>query len=211
MQGNFIRYAFIALVILVTIAMLWRSEDSTTVISAESETAQEADSFALNTELKSFNSLGELAFQLSGAEAKLFLPQNQVVFSLPVSSLQSPNGDQWHLQADQAIYHMSSEQAEFSGNVRLEHTSKNLQKTVLTTDSISLDNKQRFIHTQSAVRITQERNTLTTNGMKIWMDEKRMQLLSKVRAQYHPGTTAPKSMTHHFSPNESSPVTGEKP
>lgn len=183
------RYVFIGLSVIITAILLWRSEDSTTVIQDLTENTQEADSFALNTEFVNHNKQGDIAFRLQGAEAKLFLPQNQVIFSLPIAEVNSNSQQHWYFSADQATYSLDNEVVIFNGNVSVKLERKGSPPTFLTSESITLDNKQQTITSATLVALQQGPQKLSAIGLQAWVKEKRLKLLSQVKVDYNPGYT----------------------
>ena len=54
----------------------------------------------------------------------------------------------------------------------------------LKTESLTLDNKQRIVHTDAPVVMTDPSGVTRATGMKAWIDERIVELNSQVEGQY---------------------------
>lgn len=122
--------------------------------------------------------------KLSSTEATFFPDEDLVEIQSPSIKLANSNGNEFHLTAISGQLSPNTEKIILKGDVSVTQTKPIENTWSLKGQAFTLDNKTRFISSDQAVTITKDQHTLHAIGLNAWIDEKRIELLSKVRGQY---------------------------
>ncbi|TWI55395.1 lipopolysaccharide export system protein LptC [Pseudomonas duriflava] len=90
----------------------------------------------------------------------------------------------WHMRSVRAEVAPGGSQAELIDDVRVERTDAKGRSTVLTTTRLTVFPDKDYAQTEQAVRIEAANGVTTALGMKAYLNDGRMLLLSKVRGQH---------------------------
>ena len=180
------RWAAAALTLLALVFLLLQTEQPVTSGDTGTLTGPDRpDSFIVNATYRSFDEQGRLAARIDSVRGEKYADEQRI-------SLRSPQGlllerdtrSPWLLDASSGEYHMNEKRMVFNNNVHVRHQSRNQGETLLTTRTLTVDNRRRIVHTEAPVTII-NRNSLTTAiGMKGWVDERVLELEHQVEGHY---------------------------
>ncbi|KIL06227.1 LPS export ABC transporter periplasmic protein LptC [Stutzerimonas balearica] len=90
----------------------------------------------------------------------------------------------WHVRSERGEVSPGGEQVELIDDVVVERTDAKGRSTVVTTSRMTVWPEKDYAETRQAVRIDAANGVTTANGMKAYLDDGRMLLLSNVRGQH---------------------------
>jgi lipopolysaccharide export system protein LptC len=90
----------------------------------------------------------------------------------------------WHVRSERGEVSPGGEQVELIDDVVVERTDAKGRPTVVTTSRMTVWPEKDYAETRQAVRIDAANGVTTANGMKAYLDDGRMLLLSNVRGQH---------------------------
>ncbi|WNW11730.1 LPS export ABC transporter periplasmic protein LptC [Pseudomonas sp. DTU_2021_1001937_2_SI_NGA_ILE_001] len=90
----------------------------------------------------------------------------------------------WHVQSTRAEVSPSGDQVELIDNVRVARTDEKQRATIITSSRMTVFPQKQYAQTEQAVKIDAAGGVSTAVGMKAYLKDGRMDLLSKVRGQY---------------------------
>ena len=90
----------------------------------------------------------------------------------------------WHVRSDRGEVGPQGEEVELIDNVRVERTDAKGRPTILTTSRLTVFPEKDYAQTRQPVRIEAANGVTTARGMKAYLNEGRMLLLSNVRGQH---------------------------
>ena len=124
------------------------------------------------------------ATTLTSSDAVFYPESDYIEIQSPQITLTSAEGDEIYLKALTGRYHPKAEKLTLNNGVRIEQVSPPDKAWSLTGEKFTLDSKTRFISTSHAVTIKKGSHTMSAIGLQAWLDNKKINLLSKVRGQY---------------------------
>jgi len=90
----------------------------------------------------------------------------------------------WHISGDGGDVGPQAEEVELINNVRIERTAAEGRPTIITTSRMTVLPDKDYAETGQPVRIVAANGVTTATGMKAYLNESRMLLLSNVRGQH---------------------------
>ena len=90
----------------------------------------------------------------------------------------------WHVQSVRAEVNPDGSEVELIDKVRVARTDEKQRETIITTTRMTVFPQKQYAQTEQAVRIDGAGGTTTGKGMKAYLKDGRMDLLSNVRGQY---------------------------
>lgn len=90
----------------------------------------------------------------------------------------------WHVQSERGEVGPRGEEVELIDQVRVARTDAEGRPTILTTERLTLFPEKDYAETGQPVRIEAANGVTTATGMKAYLNEGRMLLLSNVRGQH---------------------------
>jgi lipopolysaccharide export system protein LptC len=90
----------------------------------------------------------------------------------------------WHIRSERGEVGPEGEQVELIDSVRVERTDTQGRPSILTTSRLTVFPDREYAQTDQAVRIDAANGVTTGQGMKAYLNEGRMILLSNVRGQH---------------------------
>ena len=141
-------------------------------------------------------------FYMAGATARQFMEDGKLQYemtadrlehikSTDITLLDKPDlqlyrGTQypWHVRSDKGEVGPQGQQVELIDNVRIARTDARNRPTVITTSRATVFPDKEYAQTRQAVRIEAANGVTTAQGMKAYMNDGRINLLSNVRGQH---------------------------
>ncbi|MDX1756724.1 MAG: LPS export ABC transporter periplasmic protein LptC [Marinobacter sp.] len=174
--------------VLVLVALLWQSDERIPAPDAESlRGPSEPDGFVINGHYRAFNEQGHLTTMISSPRIEQFDADHTAIMNEPNATLiDRKSGAAWHLTAKRGTFRENADRIRLSGEVLVTRPIADGRDATLETDSLVLDNRQRTVHTDDRVTMTDGRNTTRATGMTAWIDDRIVEFKSQVEGQYEP-------------------------
>ena len=106
------------------------------------------------------------------------------LLSNPDLLLYRGNVQPWHVQSSRGEVAPNGKEVELIDNVRVARTDAKGRPTILTSSRLTVFPDKEYAQTQQAVRIEAANGVTTAQGMKAYLNDGRMLLLSNVRGQH---------------------------
>ncbi|WP_090730411.1 LPS export ABC transporter periplasmic protein LptC [Azotobacter beijerinckii] len=90
----------------------------------------------------------------------------------------------WHVRSEHGEVSPQGDHVELINAVRVERTDTQGRPTILTTSRLSVFPEREYAETRQPVKIEAANGVTTAVGMKAYLDDSRMHLLSSVRGQH---------------------------
>ena len=166
----------------------WYFASSSTVIKLDEETLSTTPDMIVNTlSVRQFDSNGQQAHYLQ-TPLLHHTPRNDTHW-LKTPQIIVANAKQgvWDIRSKQAIALNGGEKITFTKEVIIhqQHHEKT-QESTLTTEQLTYFPKGKFATSDVKVTYSQAHNTVEAIGMKAYLNDKRVQLLSQARGTYAP-------------------------
>jgi lipopolysaccharide export system protein LptC len=146
-----------------------------------------ADMIIYNLTVQQFDAGGQLINALETPLMHHIPSKNTHWLKNPHVSITQQNEPAWEIQAQQATAIYGGQQITFNKQVVI-HQAKNesTQESTLKTESLTYFPKKKFATTSLAVIYERPGSIVQSTGMKVYLAEKRVVLLSQARGTYVP-------------------------
>lgn len=182
-----LRLPLIIIVVIGLVAALgyWNIDPHSLMDEQTETTAEESiDFYASNAHIRQFQTDGTLKYDLKAPTFEHYKSSDIGHVQQPVMALYQNSDIPWNITSDKATIAPSGNSVELIDNVRFARTPTKGQTTVLTTTQLTVFPDQEYAHTEQAVRIEAVSGVTHAVGMKAYLKESRMILLSNVRGQH---------------------------
>ncbi|UVE18563.1 LPS export ABC transporter periplasmic protein LptC [Pseudomonas sp. LS44] len=152
--------------------------------TASTDTDTAIDFYALNARTVQFQADGKLHYQLLGEKIEHIRATDVTMVSRPDLELYRGTPLPWHVRSERAEVSPNGEEVELIDSVRIERTDAKGRPTVITSSRMTVFPDKEYAQTQQAVRIEAANGVTTANGMKAYLKDSRVHLLSNVRGQH---------------------------
>jgi len=176
----------VALLLLVLALALYLSRDideeradATSELSSQSKPS----AYMHNSRFTIYDDNGE-ATHIKSSETRYFREQDLVTIVSPSITYKNTNGDLTELNAKQGKYLALSQELVLLGNVVVTQQNVSNESWVLKGQEIHYNNASHIITSSKAVQLEMGENRITSTGISASIDDKKISLLSNVRARY---------------------------
>ncbi|AMQ90898.1 LPS export ABC transporter periplasmic protein LptC [Marinobacter sp. LQ44] len=176
----------LAVTALATVFLMWQDEEGENVRgdAAELRGPSEPDSFIIEGRYTTWDEQGNLKMSISSPRIEQFDDTNYATMNAPRARIFSEQATPpWIIEADEGSLRQDDDQVILTGNVVVLRQTDDSEAT-LKTESLTLDNRQGTVHTDQPVTITEPFGVTQANGMKAWVNERILELNSRVEGQY---------------------------
>ncbi|GFM53162.1 lipopolysaccharide export system protein LptC [Pseudomonas cichorii] len=90
----------------------------------------------------------------------------------------------WHVQSERGEVSPGGTEVELIDSVRVARTDEKQRTTIITSSRMTVFPQKQYAQTEQVVRIDAAGGVTTAKGMKAYLNDGRMDLLSNVRGQY---------------------------
>ncbi len=186
---------WIALVFLGVFAMVFWDRAPTSLIPSASKPEQVFPyAFMENIETLEFDTEGMLRYRLSTPNAHHFQqdndqpgPEDYTLVRQPHLIFYPANESQpWIIRADQGRTRADGREVSLNIGVLAEQHSARQGLIQVETDALRVDIVEQYAETDKAVKMRAQQGQLETLGMRAYLSEDRIELLSQVRGVYAP-------------------------
>lgn len=200
-----VRTLGLAVTVLALFAMLWQSEEPTTLSQASALRGEaEPDSFVSGGRYLSFNETGQLTSRIESERIEQFESDQLTRMHQPRATLFGEANDaSWEVTAEQGEFLEAQDLMHLTGNVRIirlaqqrgavaSSTASSTPTSAstpmsLSTEALTLNNEEQTIYTSEPVEITDALGITRATGMKAWINQRILELNAQVEGRYEPG------------------------
>ncbi|ANY89201.1 MULTISPECIES: LPS export ABC transporter periplasmic protein LptC [Pseudomonas] len=142
------------------------------------------DYYAINAHSVQYLPDGKVQYEMTADKVEHLKASEITLVTTP--DLQMYRGTQypWHVQSVRAEVNPDGSEVELIDKVRVARTDEKQRETIITTTRMTVFPQKQYAQTEQAVRIDGAGGTTTGKGMKAYLKDGRMDLLSNVRGQY---------------------------
>ena len=127
---------------------------------------------------------GKLHYQMSADKVEHIKLSDITLLNRPNLQLYRGSELPWHVRSERGEVAPAGKEVELIDQVRVERTDAKGRPTILTTSRLTVFPEKEYAQTQQAVRIDAANGVTTAQGMKAYLNDGRMLLLSNVRGQH---------------------------
>lgn len=184
----------ISLIIVALVAFWDKSPNDLLDIDPVAEVSRFPQAYMTDIVLREYSPTGTLRNTLATRSAEYFQinpqqmgPQDYTLLEHPRMIFSSQSGaSPWHLTAEQGRINQNGEQVTLQNNVQAQQQSATQGLIELLTSELHLHTVRQYAETDKAVKMRAQQGQLDTLGMKAFLSEDRIELLSEVRGIYEP-------------------------
>ena len=179
-------WLFFALIALASLGLYFAS--STPIPRLDDKTLSlTADTIITNVSVRKFDATGKMVNYLHTPEIQHIPDNNIYLLKLPQIALWQDNQPGWKISSRQAKAINGGEQITFMHQVVIhQDKSAHSQESTMKTEKLIYLSKEKIAHTDLTVRFEQPGTIVYSKGMKAYLVDKRIQLLSRARATFEP-------------------------
>lgn len=142
------------------------------------------DFYVINARTVQYQPDGKRNYQLTAEKMEHLKAGDISLLTRP--DLKSYRGTElpWHITSERGEVGPAGEEVELIDNVRIARTDAEGRPTIITTTRMTVLPEKDYAETRQPVRIVAANGVTTATGMKAYLNEGRMLLLSNVRGQH---------------------------
>ncbi|MCQ4323771.1 LPS export ABC transporter periplasmic protein LptC [Stutzerimonas stutzeri] len=144
----------------------------------------EIDFYAINSRTVQYQPDGKRHYEMTADKVEHLRASEVSLLTRP--DLLAYRGTElpWHARSERGEVSADGSEVELIDQVRIERTDAKGRPTILTTSRLTVLPEKDYAETSQAVRIEAANGVTTATGMKAYLDDGRMHLLSNVRGQH---------------------------
>lgn len=179
----------LTLILTVSLSLYWAiniaqdTQKSLTPEDTSNNKTIKPSAFLLNSTFFLYNSRGQ-ASEIHAKKAYFFSNSEFIKIDQPSFSSTNDTETRYTLNAKAGDYHPTNETLLLSGNVKAQQITQDKLIWTLESEQLLLNYKSGRISTDKEVIISQGMHLLTAEGIEASMNDKKLNLLSKVRGKY---------------------------
>jgi len=139
--------------------------------------------FTENSQFTIYNELG-FSTTVNSKQARYFSTQNLIKITSPLIELVTIKGDNVSISAQNGEYFSNTEILTLRGDVIITQVFPNNKTRVMKSQEFSYNSSTHFLSTKYAVEIEQNSSIINAIGLNAWINEHKIDLLSKVRGHF---------------------------
>ncbi|MBV4534657.1 MULTISPECIES: LPS export ABC transporter periplasmic protein LptC [Pseudomonas] len=142
------------------------------------------DYYAINAHSVQFLPDGKMQYEMTADKVEHLKASEVTLVTTPDLHMYRGTAYPWHVQSVRAEVNPDGSEVELIDQVRVARTDEKQRETIITTTRMTVFPQKQYAQTEQAVRIDGAGGTTTGKGMKAYLKDGRMDLLSNVRGQY---------------------------
>ncbi|WAE62929.1 LPS export ABC transporter periplasmic protein LptC [Stutzerimonas sp. R40042] len=152
--------------------------------SVASGATPDVDFYVINSRTVQYQPDGKRNYELTADKLEHIKASDISLLTKP--DLLSYRGTElpWHVRSERGEVSAEGDEVLLIDQVKVERTDAKGRPTILTTSRLTVWPEKDYAETKQAVRIEAANGVTTATGMKAYMDDGRMLLLSNVRGQH---------------------------
>ncbi len=138
-----------------------------------------------NFEATTMNTQGNMEYRVTARKMSHYPDDDSTVVEHPLITTYVDSLAAWQVQADRGVARAQDEEVLLAGTVVANRLATAEQGAVsIATSNLTIKRAQQIGETADPVTITETHGTTRATGMRIFLKEKRLELLSEVRGSY---------------------------
>ncbi|AZF61917.1 LPS export ABC transporter periplasmic protein LptC [Pseudomonas sp. LF135] len=142
------------------------------------------DYYAINAYSVQFLPDGKLQYEMNSDKVEHLKSSDVTLLTNPDMNLYRGTEFPWHVTSKHGEVNPDGTQVELIDSVRVARTDDKNRDTIITSSRMTVFPQQQYAQTEQDVRIDGAGGVSTGKGMKAYLKESRIHLLSNVRGQY---------------------------
>jgi lipopolysaccharide export system protein LptC len=142
------------------------------------------DYYATNAHSVQFLPDGKLQYEMTSDKVEHLKATDVTLLTKPDLQMYRGTTFPWHIQSERGEVSPGGVEVELIDSVRIARTDEKNRTTIITSSRMTVFPQKQYAQTEQAVRIDGAGGVTTGKGMKAYLEEGRMHLLSNVRGQY---------------------------
>jgi lipopolysaccharide export system protein LptC len=142
------------------------------------------DYYATNAHSVQYLPDGRLQYEMTSDKVEHLKATEVTLLTNPDLNMFRGTEFPWHVQSEHGEVNPDGTQVELIDSVRITRFDEKNRKTLITTTRMTVFPQQQYAQTEQPVRIDGAGGVSTGKGMKAYLKESRIHLLSNVRGQY---------------------------
>lgn len=142
------------------------------------------DYYAINAHSVQFLPDGKLQYEMTADKVEHLKASEVTLVTTPDLHMYRGTQYPWHVQSVRAEVNPDGSEVELIDNVRIARTDEKQRDTIITSSRMTVFPQKQYAQTEQVVRIDGAGGTTTGKGMKAYLKESKIDLLSNVRGQY---------------------------
>lgn len=176
---------FGVLAVLLAAAGYWNISPESFMDQPKSAVDESAiDFYAINAHSVQFLPDGGLQYEMTADKVEHLKATDVTLLTTPNLELYRGSTFPWHVESKTAEVSPGGDHVELIDAVRINRTDEKSRTTIITSSRMTVFPQKQYAQTQQAVRIDGLGGVTTAIGMKAYLKDSRMDLLSNVRGQY---------------------------
>ncbi|MFT6388222.1 MAG: lipopolysaccharide export system protein LptC [Cellvibrionaceae bacterium] len=179
------------------IFLLWRSPPTelTDLLSNTAPKPSYPNAFIINSKTKQYDETGKLSYSIHSETTNYYDKTSdgpEIIFVKPkitIYEITKKTREQTAtltVSSDRGEGNEKQDRLVLVGNVVLEQVAVDGSTTQLKTDQLNVQPNRRYAETTKPVIITDKTGITSATGLKVFFDDKRIELLSNVKGKYAP-------------------------
>ena len=145
---------------------------------------QAIDYYAVNARSLQYLPDGKLQYEMTSDKLEHLKASEVTQLTRPDMQMYRGTAYPWHVQSERGEVNPDGTQVELIDSVRVARTDEKNRSTVITSTRMTVFPQKQYAQTERDVRIDGAGGVTTGKGMKAYLKDGRMDLLSNVRGQY---------------------------
>ena len=146
--------------------------------------ADTVDYYAINAHTVQYLPDGTMQYEMTADKVEHLKASEITHVTMPVMDIYRGTTYPWHVRSDRAEVNPDGTEVELIDAVRLNRIDPQNRTTVITTSRATVLPQKQYAQTDQDVRIVGAGGVTTAKGMKAYLNDSKIHLLSTVRGQY---------------------------
>ena len=142
------------------------------------------DYYAINAHSVQFLPDGKLQYEMTADKVEHLKASEVTLLTKPDLQMYRGTTYPWHVQSERGEVNPDGTEVELIDSVRVARTDEKDRTTIITSSRMTVFPQKQYAQTEQDVRIDGAGGVTTGKGMKAYLKDGRMDLLSNVRGQY---------------------------
>jgi len=142
------------------------------------------DYYAINAHSVQFLPDGKLQYEMTADKVEHLKASEVTLLTKPDLQMYRGTTFPWHVQSERGEVNPDGTEVELIDSVRVARTDEQNRTTIITSSRMTVFPQKQYAQTEQDVRIDGAGGVTTGKGMKAYLKDGRMDLLSNVRGQY---------------------------
>ncbi|WP_434679774.1 LPS export ABC transporter periplasmic protein LptC [Pseudomonas sp. R1-18] len=142
------------------------------------------DFYAINARSVQYLPDGKMQYEMTADKVEHVKATDVTLLTTPDLQMYRGTAFPWHIQSERGEVSPGGEEVELIDAVRIARTDEKKRTTIITSSRMTVFPQKQYAQTQQVVRIDAGGGATTAKGMKAYLNDGRMDLLSNVRGQY---------------------------